>query len=121
MLSRPGEQRRAKIEAYARIVVDNPCDALLLIQNASRQIRRVAFGRYAFVPVVIRVCGILQLNLFKPRVFSRRLIEVTVNTEIIHPELAVCTRRSLCILDAKTAKLKAEAFGTIVNWLAREW
>ena len=82
VFGRPGEQRRAEVEADFGIVVDDARDALLVVENAGGQIGRVAFGGDALIPIVIRISGILQFDLLKPWILARRLIEMAMNTKI---------------------------------------
>ena len=85
MLGGPGEQSRAEIETDSRIIVDDARDALLVIEDPRSKIGCVAFGGNSLVPVMVRIRGILQLYLFQPRIFTRRLIEMAMNTKIFHP------------------------------------
>jgi hypothetical protein len=81
-LLQPGEQGGAYVVANARVIVDNAYNAPLHIENARRRVGRVALGGDAFVPIVIRIRRILQLDGFEPRVLAWRLIEVTVDADI---------------------------------------
>jgi hypothetical protein len=58
---------------------------MLPVENAGGQVRSVALGRDALVPIVIRVCRILQLYLLEPWIFAGRLIEMAMNAKISHP------------------------------------
>jgi hypothetical protein len=98
VFGRPGEQRGTEVEANTRVVVDYAGDSLLIIQDARREIRQIAFGSYTFVPVVIGVRGVLQLYLFKPGIFTGGLIEVAMNAEIVHRGTSIETI-DLCALD----------------------
>src|ERR1700730_1356064 len=80
----PGKQRRAEIEAHHSIVVNQLDDAVFVVENARRSIGRVTFRGDPFVPVMVWISGILQLNRFEGRILSRRLIEMTVNTNVSH-------------------------------------
>jgi hypothetical protein len=78
----PGQQGGPEVEADARVVVDDFCDAAFRVQNARGAVGRVAFRRDALVPIVIGSGGILQLDRLQPRILARRLIEVAVNAKI---------------------------------------
>jgi hypothetical protein len=82
VLLQPGEQRRAEIETDLCVVIGELYDLVFGIQDARDGVRRVAFGGDALVPVMIRIGGVLQLDSLKPRVFPRRLVKVSVNTNI---------------------------------------
>src|SRR5690349_20916676 len=84
-LGRPGQQCGPEVITNFRIVIDDACDAMLPVKNAGGQIRRVALGGDALVPIVIRVCRILQLYLLEPWIFAGRLIEMAMNAKISHP------------------------------------
>jgi hypothetical protein len=84
VLGRPGEKSGAIIEADSGIVVQDVGNALVIVENAGSQVWSVALGGYALVPVVVRIGRILKFNLLEPRVLAWRLIEVTVNTKIVH-------------------------------------
>ena len=84
VLGRPGEKSGTKIETDSGIVVQNVRNALVLIENAGGQVWSVALGRYALVPVMVRIGRILNFDLLKPGILSRRLIEVTMDAEIFH-------------------------------------
>jgi hypothetical protein len=102
MASHPAHQGRPEVEADARIIVDDLGDAFVGGEDARGGVRRVAFRRDALVPVVVRVSRILQLDLFEPGVFARRLVEVSVDTDLtIHSLAPVLQQTSyLCQLDA---------------------
>ncbi len=82
VLLQPGEEGRAEIETDATVVVDDPDDAALAVQDPAHGIGGVALGRDPPVPVVVRVGRVLDLDRLQPRVLARRLVEVTVNAEI---------------------------------------
>ncbi len=84
VLGCPGEKSGTKIEADSGIVVQNVRNALLAIENASGQVGSVALGRHALIPVMVGIGRILKFNLLEPRILAWRLIEMTVNTKIVH-------------------------------------
>src|SRR5262249_42901603 len=108
----PAHQRRPEIEADARIVVDDFGDAFVGSKNARGRVRGVTFGRDAFVPVVIRVGRILQLDFFEPGVLARRLIEVSVDTDLSIHSLApssLAARQSAYLINSRSARLRQYA------------
>ena len=52
---KPSEQRGADVEADAAVVIDDPHDLVLAVENTRGRVRLVAFSGDALVPVVIRV------------------------------------------------------------------
>src|SRR5579859_3398072 len=79
----PGEQRRAEVEADVGVIIDDALDISLGIQNARSRIGSVTLGGNALVPVVERISGILDLNRLQPGVLARRLIEMSMYTDIV--------------------------------------
>src|SRR6266511_2268074 len=77
----PGQQCRAKVETDARIVVDDLRDPALPIQNPRSAVRPVALRGNAFIPVVVRLGGVLGLDRLQPWVFAWRLIKMTMNAD----------------------------------------
>ena len=78
----PGDQRGTEIEADLRVVIHDVHDFLLPIENARGRIGCVAFGGHSFVPIMVRIGGVLNLNSLKPGILSGRLIEVRVYANI---------------------------------------
>ena len=78
----PRKQRRTEIETDLRVVVRDLLDIAVAIQNSRHPIWRVTFGRDALVPVVERICGVLQLDELEPGVLPGRLIKMSVNTDV---------------------------------------
>jgi hypothetical protein len=78
----PGEERRAKIEAYLSIVAHDVHDASLVVEDPRGGIRGIAFGGHPLVPIVIGVGGVLDLERFQPGIFPRRLIEMAMDAQI---------------------------------------
>ena len=64
---KPGEQRRSEIKADPRVIADDIRDALLIVEDPRGCIRRVTFGRYTLVPVVIGMGRILDLDCLQAR------------------------------------------------------
>ncbi len=93
LLLEPGEQRRAEVEAHRRVVVDDRDDAVLLVEDARVRVGRVALGRDALVPVVVRVGGGLTLDRLEPRVLAGRLVEVPVDADVAASRPAEATGR----------------------------
>src|SRR5690606_9634283 len=79
----PRQQRGTEIEAYPRVVVYDIADDPLCVENPRGGIGRVAFGRDAFVPVVIGMRRILYFNDLQPCVLSRWLVKMAVYTYIL--------------------------------------
>jgi hypothetical protein len=52
----PQKQRRPKVKADLRVVIHEANDPLRIVKQARLRIRRVALGRDAFVPVMVRLC-----------------------------------------------------------------
>ena len=91
----PVHERRAEIEADALVVVDDIDDPPVGPQNPRTGVLPVALLRDSRIPVVIRIGRILQLDVFEPRVLPRRLIKMSVNTNVfIHPATFLsCSRQ----------------------------
>ena len=84
LLLQPRKKRRAKVKADFLVIVDDPHDAVVRIQNSCRGVRRVAFSRHPLVPVVVGIGGILELHRFKPGVLPWWLVKMTVNANVVH-------------------------------------
>src|SRR5437588_4968347 len=82
LIRQPCQQRWAEVEADMAIIVRDFLDVLKTIQNSRHAVGGVTFCGDAFVPVMEWVCGVLQFDKFQPRVLARRLVEVSVNTNI---------------------------------------
>ena len=78
----PTEQGGAKVEAHAGVVVDDADDDVLLVDDAGGSVGGVALGGDAVVPVVVGGGGLLDFDGFEPGVFARRLVEVSVDTDV---------------------------------------
>src|SRR6266436_9016900 len=79
---KPREQGGAEVETNLGVIVDELDDLVVPIENPRHGIRRIAFRRNALVPVVIRVSGLLKFDVFEPGVLTRRLVEMTVDTNV---------------------------------------
>ena len=83
-LLHPEQERRAEIEADLRVIVHELDDAMLVIEQTRLCIGRVAFRRHAFVPIVVGIGGILELDSLERRIFARRLVKVAVHADVFH-------------------------------------
>ena len=79
---KPREQRSTEVETDLGVIIDEPDDLVIPIENPRDGIRRIALRRNTLVPIVVRIGRILQLDAFEPRVFTGGLIEMTVNTNV---------------------------------------
>jgi hypothetical protein len=77
----PEEQCGSHVETDPFIVVDHTMDPAGPVHDPRVGVRGITFGTDALVPIVVRVCGVLHLDRIEPRIFSRRLIEMTVYAE----------------------------------------
>jgi hypothetical protein len=75
----PREQGRAEVEAQARVVVEYALDAPVRIEDAREGVRAVALEVDALVPIMEGARARLLLDLARPRVLARRLVEVAVD------------------------------------------
>src|SRR6185295_3651220 len=78
----PRQKSRAKIETDTGVVVCNLLDVLVTVQNTRRAVWGITFGSDALVPVMKWISRVLQFDELEPRVLSRRLIKMPVNTNI---------------------------------------
>lgn len=79
----PGQQCGAKVETYAGVIILDFLDgALILRKDPGCPIGRITFSGDALIPIVVRMCGILQFDDLQPRILSRRLIEMAVNANV---------------------------------------
>ena len=85
----PGQERGAEIEAYAREIIDNTGDSIVTVEDAGCGIGSVALRRDPFVPVVVRIGRVLDLDGFQPGILPRRLIKMTVNANVQFHETAL--------------------------------
>src|SRR5574337_314803 len=77
----PAEERRSDIEAHTGIVIDQADDSAFVVQEPGPPVRGVALRSNPLVPVVGRGGGRLPLNLIRPGVLARRLIEMAVDDD----------------------------------------
>ena len=83
----PRQKRRTEVEADSRVIVLDFHDAVGVVEDSRRRVRRVALGSDPLVPVVIRGRGILKLELLEPGVLARWLVEVSVDADVsVHGE-----------------------------------
>src|SRR5574337_336138 len=82
VLLQPGEERRAEVGADLGVVIYDPHDLTLTVQNTGGRVRSVALACNPFIPVVVRIGGVLQLNRLKPGVLPWGLIEMAVDADI---------------------------------------
>ena len=81
-LLHPGQQRRAEVEADAGVVVDDLLDPSVPGVGPGKGVGRVTFRGDPLVPVVVGICGVLQFDRLQPGVLPRRLVEMTVDTDV---------------------------------------
>src|SRR5690606_5101950 len=79
----PGQQGWAYVETHPGIIVYYLCYPAFRIQYPRCRITDITLCIDPVIPVVIRVCRLLKLHLVEPGVFSWRLIEMPVNTDIV--------------------------------------
>src|SRR6266571_3602442 len=85
MIFEPGQQCRTKIETDVLVVVDESF-VWLSTADADKRICSITFEMNALVPIVKRRGARLFFNHSRPRIFARRLIEVTVNDQCGHSQ-----------------------------------
>jgi hypothetical protein len=78
----PRQQRRAEVEGDVLVVVDEVGQAALPVHHAGLGVGAVALAGDARVPVVVAAGGGLALDLARPRVLARRLVEVAVDAGV---------------------------------------
>jgi len=59
----------------------------LIIELAGDRVRSVTLGGDPGVPVMVRVGGILQFHRLEPGIFSRRLIKMTVDADVLSHDI----------------------------------
>jgi hypothetical protein len=77
----PCHQRGADVEREGGEVVHDVEDAILRVDPSRRDVRRVALGGDACIPVVKRSRGVLDLDALQPGTLARRLVEVPVDCD----------------------------------------
>ena len=77
----PCHQRGADVEREGGEVVHDVEDAILRVDPSRRDVRRVALGGDARIPVVKRSRGVLDLDALQPGTLARRLVEVPVDCD----------------------------------------
>ena len=78
----PRQKRRAEVETYGCVVVNDLLNATVAAKNASGGIGLVTLSGDTLVPIVIRLGRILKLNGLEPWIFTGRLIEVGMNSDV---------------------------------------
>jgi len=81
MPPQPARQRRPEVERDTIVVVDDRLDAAGAVVDARERVRAVALGVDARVPVVKRRRRRLARHPIRPRVLTRRLVEMSVDAE----------------------------------------
>src|SRR2546430_2331535 len=109
---KPGEQRRANVEADPGIVVDDLDDAALAVQDPGGGVGRVAFGGDPLVPVVIGRGRILQLDRLQPGILPRGLVEVAMNANVAFHRRFLGSGEEDKGLGMSTTRSLAEALST---------
>src|ERR1041385_4678447 len=82
VLLHPGEKGWPKVEADPRVVVHNLAYPAIAIEDARSRIRRVTFRCDPLVPVMEWIGRFLSFHRFQPRVFPRRLVEVSMYADV---------------------------------------
>jgi hypothetical protein len=75
----PGKEGRTEIETQGGVIVVEVEDLSFIIDDPGVTIWPITFEGDPFIPVVEGVGALLLLDGFNPRIFPRRLIEMTVN------------------------------------------
>jgi hypothetical protein len=78
----PREESGAEVETDTGIVIDYIADSLVGVEYSRGGVRGVALGCYALVPVMVGMSRVLNLDLFEPCVFPRRLVKMPVNADV---------------------------------------
>jgi hypothetical protein len=78
----PRHEGRPEVEADESIIVENGPQAALVVEKPGVSVGSVTLSGDTFVPVVKRMCGRLNFDLFEPGVFPWRLIEVPMYTDV---------------------------------------
>jgi len=113
--SKPGAQGRADIETQPGIIIDDSGDAVAMPEQARRGIRPVTLGRNARVPVMIRSRRVLHLDFIEPGVLARRLVEMTVDTDVPHGKEKYRVQDSSCRGEAHVGRQGAMIVRTITG------
>ena len=78
----PGQKRWAEVKTHRRVIINHPGNFFAGAEDAAGRVRRVTFSRDPLVPIVVGMRGVLQLDFFEPRIFPRRLVKMSVDTNI---------------------------------------
>src|ERR1700684_1682525 len=73
-----------------RVIVDDLRNFMFVIQDARGAVGRITLAADSFIPVVVGIGGILELDGFKRRVLPGRLIKVSVHADISHEVSLEC-------------------------------
>src|SRR3984885_379844 len=90
LLLHPRQYCGPEVKAHFCVVVEHFENAILGVENSRGCVGSVAFGCYAFVPVVVGIGGILQFNCLEIRILAWRLIKMSVDANVFH----ICSVRA---------------------------
>jgi hypothetical protein len=82
VLFQPRQKCGAKVETDMLVIVDNIFQASLVIQYPGMGVGLVAFLRDPFIPVMERMGGLLNFNLFQPGILTRWLVKVAMDADV---------------------------------------
>ena len=83
----PRHKRGPEIETDLSVIVRDLLDHTFGIQNTRCAVGPVTFSGHTLIPIVIRMCGILNFDNFQPGILTGRLVEMPVNTDIFFQDL----------------------------------
>ena len=78
----PGKERGAEIKTDLGIIIDDVNNHLLMVEDAGGAVAGVTLGGDAFVPIMIGKGGVLNFDFVQPWVFTRRLVKMSVDTNV---------------------------------------
>ena len=121
----PTQQRRAEVEAHARVVVHDARDLVFCVDDARGAVGRVALGADALVPVVVGSGRVLSLDRLKPGILAWRLVKMAVNANEAlssrHGHQIYCGAQSAWRLLKPFYGQSARAIGTSALWAQSSW
>jgi hypothetical protein len=80
------QERGTKVKTHTAVSIEDADDLTRIIADTSTSIGVIAFVKDAGIPIVGGGSGGFALNTLKPRILSRGLIKMSVNTKISrHP------------------------------------